>query len=926
MLLPVVYFLYSYCLTIRKSLFVFSLVLLSAFSYSQEQKVTFHFLKDTVITNYGETFSNRLLIANNTPDALFLIAASADSLALISLPDTLSLRAGEKKELFVKYLATPSLFRLTGNKISIKYRIAGRTGLTQAAFFIHTQTEQPLLLSAVNNMNYLSAQNNEGSVQVRCSNNGYTSLSFKLLLKSYPDGLEITNNNRVVHLQPGDQELLLFNFRNIRAQNLTPDFNLSVQAIDALSGKALTITYTRVLLLTSEKRLPVVNTNAASLINNTAQLSYQSASNGFSYYQLTAGGAVYPSDNGMFRYHLNLNYYNTPFSGIELYDSWVAYKNKHFGIQAGNISENLDYSLFGKGLKASVSLDSSNTISGYYVKNEYLLFSNINQQREGAAVWAGTYAYSGENNNSRFVYLNAKDPLTGIQTNLMNANSELRFRAGQVLALEAGYSHEVLSDDNSLTKKGYAGGIRYQQTAGKWSFISDNYYSSPYYGGLRRGALLLQEHIDYRLKPHQHVFLHYEVINNTPSYLSKYYPAFLDSKTSKYQAGFATGAGHWMITLHPYFYTQALHQNIAATALALQSASSHAAAAVSYSAMKHSFLLTADYGRVASNNPYLLNGNYSVWQGMISYNNRFAGVNAFFQNNPFYLMQEPLPWQQGKFRQYALSPYIHFALLDRKLEGELSDNLSYYSYAQGWSNSVQGKLGFRFKHTWQVTAQALYSTYTQFPDYNFLQTQVSLIKSFKQQTAPGYKRLSIIFFGDKNANGIWDADELPVGNVIASLNESLAESNRKGKIAFANLKPALYKLRLQNGNGWWLLEPWEVMLTHNHTFKIALVKSATLSGKIIAEKNSYLQTLPSLEGITIIAMDRQGNKFTTLTDAEGHFSFNLPVKLFIFSVETQDANLRVSNQQQLINIKEQENPLVIFNLADHSRKIDIKQF
>ena len=904
----------------------FLFLLLTVCSYSQQKSISFSFLQDTVITSYGATFSNKLMVTNHAEGPLLLITAQPDSLALIRLPDTILLHAGEQKALFVKYLANTSLFRLTKNEVAVKYRIAGKPGWAQASFFIRTKNEQPLLLSVINTINYLNAQSNDGTVQIKCVNNGYSNLTFRLLLRSYPDGLEAIENNRTVMLQPGSQHLFIINLRNTVAQNLTPDFNLSVLAIDPLSGKELAVTYTKVLALTSEKRWAIMNNTAASLINNTAQLSYLGSNTGFNYYQLSAGGAVYPSENTQLRYRVNLNYYNQPFSGAEMYDSWIAYKNRYFGVQAGNISENLDYALFGKGVKVSVYPDSGSTISGYYVKNDYLLFSDVNQQREGATVWAGSYTYSGQNNNSSVVYLNAKDPLTGVQTDLIHTNTGWRFRHGQLLELEAGYSHEAVSDNRGISKKGYAGGMRYQQNVGKWSFLSDNYYSSPYYSGLRRGALLLQEHIDYQLATRQHLFLHYEVVNNTPSYLSKYTPAFLNSKTAKYQAGFATGAGRWQITLHPYFYTQSLQQSIINNVQTLHSASWHIAGDIAYNHAAHSFLLTTDYGNVTSNNPYLEKGNYSVWQWRFNYNNRLVGVNAFLQNNPFYLIQEPLPWQQGKFRQYSFGPYTHFTLLDKRLEGEVADNLNYYSYFQGWSNTVQGKLSFRFKRAWQLSVQVFYNTYQQYPDYNFLQTQAGIIKSFIQQNSPGYKSLSFLFFGDKNANGIWDADELPVENVIAALNESLAQSNRKGKVSFTNLKPATYKLRIQNGNGWWLLEPQEVVVTHNRTLKIPLVKTVTLPGKMVAEKNAYLQAAPSLEGITVIATDQQGSRFTTITDAEGNFSFNLPVKPFTFSVETQDSDQRVTEQQQFINIKEQGNPPIILKLVDAARKVDIKQF
>ncbi|MCD2421420.1 carboxypeptidase-like regulatory domain-containing protein [Niabella pedocola] len=894
---------------------------------SRGQPVSLSFLEDSVAVVHGETFSNTLLVTNHLNEPVLLKKSRPDSFALIRLPDTLYLNPGEKKEVFVKYLASAALIRAMGNKINIRYDAAQKNISAAASFFIFNQTGQQLLVSTVNPVNYLNMQTHEGNVQVKCINNGYTDITVRLRLRSYPEGLEINDNDKMITLPPGGQQLLHVVFRSRLSQNLTSDFNLSVLALDPATGKELAATYTKVLVLSNEKRALIASTTDAALINNSAQLSYWNADNGLSYYQLAARGAVEPAAGNALRYHLNLNYYTRPFSGAEMYDSWISYKNRHLGIQIGSISENLDYSLFGSGVKLSFFPDSANTVSGYYMKNNYLIFSAVNNQRDAATIWAANYTHATERNTSSLSYLNGSDPFTGVQTNLVNGKSGWELKGDQSLELEAGYSRELLLSDQQKAHNGYAGGLRYRYHSDKWSILSDNYYSTPYYSGLRRGALLLQEHVDYRVTPHKHIFAHYEVVNNTPRYEGRYYPAFFNTKTAQYQLGFATAMNRWLVNLRSYFYTQALRQKILSTDLALRSASWHAAADISYSINRHGFMFSGDYGRVKSNNPYLPGKNYSVLQGKFNYSFNQMGFNALVQYNPFYLIQEPLPWQQGKFRQYSLGPYFRFSFFDKRLELEASDNLSYYGYyLGGWSNTAQGRAIFSFQNTWQAAAQVIYNSYEQYRGYNFLQTQVSITKSFMQKNAPGYKSLSVLFFGDKNADGIWNKDEYPVENVIAMLDQSLAQSDRKGKISFTNLEPSAHKLRIENGNGWWLMTPVDIFLKHNQTLKIALVKTAAVSGKVVNEGSRFIQDALDLEGITVIAAGSQGERFTTITDAEGNFSFNLPAKLFSFTTETQNSGQFIANQPQSVNVKETGNPPVIFHLSDQSRKIDIKQF
>lgn len=919
-------FLYTPFTGLRKCLLAFFLLQICLLSEGQ-QAVSISFFKDSVLTVRGESFSNALIVTNHSEESIILKRASPDSFALLSLPDTIFLDRGEKKKIPVKYLASTSLARLFRGKIHVSYQIAGTLTSVAASFSVNSQSGQQLLLTIVDPVNYLNTQTNQGKVQVKCISNAYTDQSFLVKLKSYPEGLEIVDNDRMIRLQPGGQQLLTFSFRNRLSQNLTSDFSLSVSATDLSSGKELAATNTKVLVLANEKRLPIANTPDALLMNNDVQLGYWNTNNGLSYYQLGGRGMATPSLSSTLRYSLNFNYYTKPRSGAEMYDSWVAYKNKHFGVQLGNVSENLDYSLFGKGVKLSVFPDSANSMSGYYIKNDYLIFSDVNRRREAASVWAGQYTHTGKSNTSSVKYLAGKDPYTGVQMDLVSTQSGWQLKGDQVLELEAGYSREALSANKAVFKNGYAGGIRYKYSVNKWSIISDNYYSTPYYSGLRRGALLLQEHADHRLDSRRHIFAHYEVVHNTPDYLNAYYAALSYTKTAQYQIGFSSATDRWFMSLRPYYYTQALKQKILGMDLALRSTSWHLAADVSYNAKGHVFMFSGDYGNVNSSNPYLARKNYMVWQGRFSYNYSMLGFNAFIQYNPYYLIQEPLPWQREEFRQYSFSPYVRFYALDKRLEIEASDNLNYYGYyLNGWSNMVQGRASFSFKRTWQASAQILYNTYQQYPDNNFLQANVSITKFFMQRNAPGHKSLSVVFYGDENANGVWDNDEQPVENVIAAVGQALAQSDHRGKVSFTNLEPSTHTLRIQKGNGWWLMTPLDVSLSRNRTLKVALVKTASVSGKVIGHQSEYVQDVPVLEGIRIVATGPRGERFIAVTDESGGFSFNLPTAVFSFSAELQNGSQSISNQPQSLKVSMQNNPPIIFNLVDRSRSVDIKQF
>ncbi len=487
-------------------------------------------------------------------------------------------------------------------------------------------------------------------------------------------------------------------------------------------------------------------------------------------------------------------------------------------------------------------------------------------------------------------------------------------------------SRENTDSANIRPKNGFSGGLHYKIRGLQWNFSSDNYISSHYYSGFRRGQTLFDQYLSHQSK-RLHMYAHYQLVNSTPEYLNNYYYSYSPiTKTSTYEAGIGTAFGKFNINLHPYYYTQGLRENFDTVLLNIRSTAWHGAMDLSYNMRSNMFMVSLDAGKVKSNNPYLLNGHYNTWTARFNYNYKAVGFSANIQYNPLYIIQETSPWQKGGFRQYSLGPTLHLAGLKGKLDFTASDYLNYYSYSEGWNNAFQSQVSYSWAATWSATATVMYNAYGLGTQSRFIQTRVSITKSFIQANAPGFEKLSLQFFGDENANGVWDANEKPVSDVITEINRSLAQSNSKGKLSYTNLKAGNYDIHIQSGNGWYILKPVSIFLKKNRSIKIGLIKSVTIQGKIVAQTNAYLQNTPNLEGIEITALDNAGNKYTTLSDAGGNFQMELPLKEFTFSVETTGHSFSVSNQQQKAILRQSGNENIQFFLTDQSRKVDVKQF
>ncbi len=424
---------HQYHIAARKGMLLIAFLLgivLQCAGQNLHRGIELSFEQDSITgLNVGDNFSNKLTICNNGTNTVTLIKIPNDSMALIALPDTVQLAADECQAFFTKYFASVALLREFKNKVTAAYRVLGSNVIINTSFALVLKSAQHLSIESLSSAVYINEQTNTAHIDLRCTNNGFSNEGFKLSLKSYPDGLSVTDNNREIHLAQGVQQVISIDARNTLPQSLTPDYGVSVQAIDA-GGKVIASLYIQVLLLGSSKRIALNGSSESRMLNNSAQLSYWYTNAGYSYAQMYLKGNLNLTGNDNLKYNINVNEYTKPTQGTEIYDSRIEYQGQHFALQAGSISENLDFSLYGNGVKASFLPDAKNTISAYYVDNGYFLYSSINRQVLGGKIWAASYdLHPSVSENIKVNFLHGTSPQTGVQTNL--ANTDMKFSLGK---------------------------------------------------------------------------------------------------------------------------------------------------------------------------------------------------------------------------------------------------------------------------------------------------------------------------------------------------------------------------------------------------------------------------------------------------------------------------------------------------------------
>jgi len=914
----------------------------------QIYNVRYSFEKDTIKVSGGQTFSNKLII-ENLSDKVVLLSSEAiktPTLAgMITLPKSINLNAKEKKAFPLKYIAD----RKTINKniqaftVFIKSDDAQLKIQPAVSFYTLLSDVTGLDISTEQSEFYLNQVTGQSQIMLLCTNRGIVPISFRLALTEVPEGLEFTGEEMSLVLQPGAQQLLPFNARNKLNNKIAADFNVTIQAVDQ-GGNQLALKRIRIMSVSSVRRYGAGDNPYDENLNNTAALRYLSMSQNSSFYQMQANGKLNLSNNSDLHYRFNLDYYQD-LQGINLYDSYLDYQHKDWGIKIGSIYENLDYALSGRGAKATLNFNEDKSLSIYGMQNNYMLMSQVTNSLEGPTIIAANYAFKTiGDQQGRLTYLHIQNGFFGVSSHQVSGKTAVRLNATQQLDLEGGYSLEKAN--NRTGKHAAALGINYTLNAGSYQFITNNYYSTSYYTGLHRGLFQSDNRVVKTMEKGT-LSARISILNNSPEYQdigNRYNFSANKNIINVYEVGYSILMGKINLDFRPYFMDQSLQGMQLLTQLnqdfKWRSSSVRMQANLNFFNNNHSLSINADYGytyKNTSNEPkppfhsLRLNSNYS---------NRLFGFTSYIQLNPYYLSDSFSATENADYKLYSFGPNTSFTLFRNRLNVQLATLYNYYDFTQTKNYALNGSGKWMIKGNWAITADLFYSIMkTKVPfDYyainsfnsntfNTRQIRVGIEKQFSGLNKSKGKKLELAYFEDYNNNGIRDPNEKGAEGITVKLNEETARTNSKGTVKFYEVKPGNYTVYVVNSKNWGMQEPISIVITRNKLMEIPLVKTIVLKGKMQVIEKSYQNTSPILSGILVNAKDANGKIYKTLTDASGNYSFYLPAGTYTVFVETEGMSFSIGNSENKVELSpDKPDNQLNFEIKDERRKVGVTRF
>jgi len=916
------------------------------------EAVIYGFTQDTVLVKAGETFSNRCWIENKSTQTLYLTSQQTTS-GLLNLPDTVSLHAGERKFFPLKYLANSQTIKKAVQPIKIALQATkGGVSVQQSAmFYVSLIQIQGLVIDTDEPEIYLNQLTDQAQFLVRCYNNAIVPIDFKLMLDELPEGLVFEGDTSMLALQPGEQKSLLFTAKNKLNHSSQADFAVTIKGTDA-QHEVLALKRLCILRISSDRRLATNQTPFYQNKPNTWAFRYLNVDQTASIYQFQGNGK-YRVEHQQLAYQLNMDYFSKGQPGLNVYDSYVAYRNKDWGIHIGAIYEYLDFNMYGNGIKATAYIGEKQSIQIYGLENNNLLYSSFGNQSFGNT-FAVAYRDEDGTQGKNLVLLHHTDQITAVNTTLLSGKAGVQMAIDQTVQVEAGYSVVETVNSPHSAMSGVALGISYNLNKNGLNFYSHNYYATPYYGGNRKGVLQLDNSVWWVAGANKTWGARIVLTNNQPKILSGLDSVSLPISNryghTLYELGYGWRLGRLAMQVSPYYFVQHMDApNAFGNIDHWQSKSIRSKINLSYSHTYHEFTLVADNGYTFKNTSDYPPAPFFSSRINANYHHQIAGFMAFVQFNSYYLADALAVSSNPRYVVYSFGPNTNFALAKGKIVVNANALYNYFGYNRSRNYALNSNLRWLLKHDWAISADIFYGLNTQRADltYNPIvgpqqtvqnslyeaiyrfdnkQLRISVEKSFGQQRDAGLKKLELTYFEDRNGNGQHDKEEPYVPGLLIKIDGLTAITNDKGVVRFTALKDKNYSISMVNNQGWSVMEATEVFLNDNKKLEIPLVKTSRLMGTIHYVSDRYHAITPQLAGIKVNAQMANGKVFTTVTNEKGLFNFYLPESSYTVYLDTEGMPFTVLNPRENVEMHAHEQTTLTFRCQDNSRKVEVTKF
>lgn len=619
----------------------------------------------------------------------------------------------------------------------------------------------------------------------------------------------------------------------------------------------------------------------------------------------------------------------------------LTYRYDNHSLSIGNVNEQLEYSTFGRGVKAIVSdKNGKNTLKVGVVDNQFNLFSANPLFTNGYSIFVKDHI--GPPNaakNMSLDYMFREDRWENARHHL--AGGEWKWNKGQNWRVLL-RSHGALSDykEKEGAVPSASSELQYGGSSGNHSVSGNLYYSTAYFPGNRRGTLNLQQ--NYNLVMGGGAGLRANVFWSKFAPQSYHYDLNVESSHARAEAVYTlprqgrVGAG----VGYQYQTETGNLAYLAHTDLVQNTARTHAHRLVeniNWKKGKH-------YAHLGLENGVVKPFNKTDWEpqvkALLFYSFGRFNLNTSYQHGGYYLSEQNFAAQFEKVTRRLMT---NVSWNQDFLAGDLQVNtgVNYnrdFIMGTTWSGALNSR--YRVNRNYSVFLNSVvynysYSRNISLSTYNSTMTNVEAgltVHLNQAKPATGKKsKLTLAVFHDENGNNVRDAGETAAADYMVLLGDRAFITDENGQIHYSALPFGKYTVKAGAQAGWFHAETALEVNGFKEKWEIPLRQAGSVRGSIrySYDERTARDFTPVLGGIGLRILRNGQTVQRAITDNDGHFLAFLPNGQYTVELETAalDANATLQNKTRTFTTEAGLiSTLEPFVVEIQSKKINIRQF
>lgn len=612
-------------------------------------------------------------------------------------------------------------------------------------------------------------------------------------------------------------------------------------------------------------------------LTNQISLSSQNLFSDSQSWQLNGTGAT-QLGHGILGFSVDAYQWNSLANRPLISNTWLNYEGDKKGITVGNISENLESFINGRGVKIYTRADEDrHGVEAAFVQKSYNLLGDNLNYGYSAYLKAIVKDTSGHELSSSFIFDYA--PLEQSRSILSANTVSLLNKRNLVMSVNigGGLSQDLLNPDD--IKPSFALGTNFSGNWQKLNFSSNNFFSTAYYPGIRRGVLQLNERISRYFGKHN-AWLGFSLYNFDPAYQRNIFLFQRNYSLQRMEAGWAIPVKvNLNLTLtasrdqekSDYNFLQTETNKLTAYRLN-ESINWHS------SDFRQNIFFSMDNGFGQN-----MNGKTELQLRLnATWSNSWMNLNAYLQKGSFLLAESyNTGLKEQEIYRFSISPSFHQYFFNKKLRAEAG--LIFYRDAFFGNNiTYTGKADYKItpKTAFYISSYA-YQYRTSFANSSFRSLQAGITQKLPdpRQHIPGKKgNIAILIYKDNNQNGIFDAGDEPANSGTLLVNKIIFIIPANGTIQYSKVPYGDYSLNMPLQNGYQIMPMHITIDQKNIKINVPMQKSGNVTGRIAINFNETrsLQIDPSLAGINILIKGKDGMIRAVKTGEDGDYSVYLP--------------------------------------------------